>query len=160
MNNIFECRTCKKFSVGFCLSFILFLVLAAVMLGICDLTNAARTMLCAGIFIALSVVSLALYIHCVLLVYDFVENNTTYAVYLADLDKLVKDFGFCDECNRYERTFQYRRCLWILRIDATTGEISCSIVGNFDEFNFRSCMKFAIKDLIRDGMVYTAKQIV
>lgn len=160
MNNIFECRTCKKFSVGFCLSFILFLVLAAVMLGICDLTNAAKTMLCAGIFIALSVVSLALYIHCVLLVNVFVENNTTYSVYLDDLDKLVKDFGFHDECNRYERFFSYKHCPWVLRVDATTGEMSCSIVGDLDEFNFESRMKFAIKDLIEFGMVYTTKPIV
>lgn len=160
MNNIFECRTCKKFSVGFCLSFILFLVLAAVMLGICDLTNAARTMLCAGIFIALSVVSLALYIHCVLLVYDFIENNTTYSVYLDDLDKLVKDFGFHDECSHFERTFIYKRCPWILRVDAITGKITYLIIGSFDEFNFESRVKFAVKDLIRYGMVYTTKPIV
>lgn len=158
MNNVFECRTCKKCSIGFCVSFVLCLIFSIVAIACSDISNLGVSMFFSGGLFILAMISLIMFLVCKQKVAEYIEKMSNYYVYSEDMDSLVERYGFHDECNRYERTCVYCGCVWVLRIDATTGKITASIVG--DDHVFENDLKFAIKDLMRYDMVYTVKPIV
>lgn len=156
INNNYEYKSCKKWVVGFYVMFMLNLILAGVMLGIMDIAVIGAVWLFAGVFISLSLVSLAVF--CTLLheMSVYVESQKRYYVDTKDLETLVEKFGFYDECEYFERVTMYKSCVPIfLRVNAITGEIT----GHIDDVEFHD-VKHLIHDLAKFNLLHVVQPVL
>lgn len=156
INNNYEYKSCKKWVVGFYVMFMLNLILAGVMLGIMDIAVIGAVWLFAGVFISLSLVSLAVF--CTLLheMSVYVESQKRYYVDTKDLETLVEKFGFYDECEYFERVTMYKSCVPIfLRVNAITGEIT----GHIDDVEFHD-VKYLVHDLAKFNLLHVVQPVL
>lgn len=156
INNNYEYKSCKKWVVGFYVMFMLNLILAGVMLGIMDIAVIGAVWLFAGVFISLSLVSLAVF--CTLLheMSVYVESQKRYYVDTKDLETLVEKFGFYDECEYFERVTMYKSCVPIfLRVNAITGEITKCI----DDVEFHD-VKRLVYDLAKFNLLHVVQPVL
>ena len=120
INDIYECKSAKKWALGFYIVFMLNLILAGVMLGIADFAKWNLIMFFAGVFIACSIVSLVVF--CALLheVNTWIKFQKTYYVDIDKIDYLVNHLGFRDECDHLERTCLHNGRAYVLFVDNYT----------------------------------------
>nr|DAH47050.1 MAG TPA: hypothetical protein [Inoviridae sp.] len=156
INNNKEYRSCKKWVVGFYIVFMLNLILAGVMLGIMDIAVIGAVWLFAGVFISLSLVSLAVF--CTLLheMNIYVESQKRYYVDTKYLETLVEDFGFHDKCKYLERVTMYKSCVPIcLRVNSITGEIT----EHIDDVEFHD-VKRLVTDLAKFNLLHVVQPVL
>lgn len=156
INNNYEYKSCKKCAVGFYVVFMLNLILAGVMLGIMDIAVIGAVWLFAGVFISLSLVSLAVF--CTLLheMSIYAESQKRYYVDIKDLETLVAKFGFHDECEYLERVTMCKSCVPVyLRVNSITGEITKCI----DDVEFND-VKHLIHDLAKFNLLHVVQPVL
>lgn len=156
INDNYGYKSCKKWAFGFCAVFMLCLILAGVMLGIMDIAVIGAVWLFAGMFISLSLVSLAVF--CTLLheMSTYVESQKRYYVDTKDLETLVEKFGFYDECEYFERVTMYKSCVPIfLRVNAITGEIT----EHIDDVEFHD-VKRLVTDLAKFNLLHVMQPVL
>ena len=156
INNNYEYKSCKKYVVGFYVVFMLNLILAGVMLGIMDIAVIGAVWLFAGVFISLSLVSLAVF--CTLLheMSIYVESQKRYYVDTKYLEILVEKFGFHDECEYLERVTMCKSCFPVyLRVNSMTGEITKCI----DDVEFND-VKHLIHDLAKFNLLHVVQPVL
>lgn len=156
INNNNEYRSCKKWVVGFYVMFMLSLILAGVMLGIMDIAVIGAVWLFAGMFISLSLVSLAVF--CTLLheMRVYVESQKRYYIDTKDLEILVEKFGFYDEGEYLERMTMFMSSVPIfLRVNAITGEIT----EHIDDVEFHD-VKRLVTDLAKFNLLHVMQPVL
>lgn len=156
INNNYEYKSCKKWAVGFYVMFMLNLILAGVMLGVMDIAVIGAVWLFAGMFISLSLVSLAVF--CTLLheMSVYVESQKRYYVDTTYLEILVEKFGFHDECGYLERVTMCKSCVPVyLRVNSMTGEITRCI----DDVEFNDVKRF-VHDLAKFNLLHVVQPVL
>lgn len=156
INNNYEYKSCKKWAVAFYVLFMLNLILAGVMLGIMDIAVIGAVWLFAGVFISLSLVSLAVF--CTLLheMNIYVESQKRYYVDTKYLETLVEYFGFHDKCKYLERVTMYKSCVPIcLRVNSITGEIT----EHIDDVEFHD-VKRLVTDLAKFNLLHVVQPVL
>ena len=155
INDNYEYISCKKWVVGFYVMFMLSLILAGVMLGIMDIAKQNFVLLFAGVFISLSIVSLAVFCILVHEMSVYVESQKRYYVDKKDFDFLVNFCGFYDECEFLERCIFVENVPYLLKINAITGEMFC-VIGDCE---FHDVKKF-VPDLAKFGLLRVMQPVL
>ena len=156
INNNYEYKSCKKWAVGFYVVFMLNLILAGVMLGVIDIAKQNVALLFAGVFIACSIISLAVFCTLVHEMSVYVESQKRYYVDTKDLETLVEKFGFHDDCEYLERVTMFKSCVPIfLRVNAITGEIT----EHIDDVEFHD-VKRLVPDLVKFNLLHVVQPVL
>ena len=156
INNNKEYRSCKKWAVGFYAAFMMNLILAGVMLGIMDIAKQNVVLLFAGVFIALTAVSLAVFISLLNELGKYLKSQRKYYVDKTKFDDLILFHNFdASCCCCLCRETYYMGVSVSLFVDLNTGEI-ISDVKALDLFDF----EYLISDLKKSNLVYVMEPVL
>lgn len=156
INNNKEYKSCKKCAVGFYAAFMMNLILAGVMLGIMDIAKQNVVLLFAGVFIALTAVSLAVFISLLNELGKYLKSQRKYYVDKTKFDDLISFHNFDVSCCCFLcRETYYMGVSVSLFVDLNTGEI-ISDVKALDLFDF----EYLISDLKKSNLVFVMEPVL